>query len=197
MAIPTFPQIKQLPTIKPIGVQLPTVTPIPTLPKFPKVPSVSIMPYGSKWVPTPAQQAAYDKNDLVSNYNDPYALNSMADVIAASFNDKIDNANIIDEGPLQILNIIPNTLKMIKNTTIDPISQGEFGKAAINNLMALTETLDILANPVKGYLMEGEEGVVKALGFSEAGRKNYDWDTGNVFKDIGLELISDPLNWVG
>ncbi len=195
MAIPTFPQITQLPTIKPIGVQLPTVTPIPTLPKFPKFPSVSIMPYGSKWMPTPAQQRAYAQNDLVSNYNDPYALNSMADVIAASFNDKIDNANIIDEGPLQILNIIPNTLKMIKDTTIDPISQGEFGKAAINNMMALTETLDILANPVKGYLMEGEEGWIKGWGFSDAGRKNYDWDTGNLVGNMIMELISDPLNW--
>lgn len=190
-----LPQINQLPTIKPIGVQLPTVTPIPTLPKFPKFPSISIMPYGSKWIPTPAQQRAYAQNDLVSNYNDPYALNSMADVIAASFNDKIDNANIIDEGPLQILNIIPNTLKMIKDTTIDPISQGEFGKAAINNFMAFAETADILANPVKGYLMEGEEGWIKGWGFSDAGRHNYDWDTGNAFKNIFYEIISDPINW--
>lgn len=195
MSIPTFPQITQLPTIKPIGVQLPTVTPIPTLPTFPKFPSISMMPYGSKWIPTPAQQRAYAQNDLILDYNDPYALNSLADVIAASFNDKIDNANIIDEGPLQILNIIPNTLKLINDTTIKPIAQGEFGKAAINNAMAFAETVDILANPVKGYLMEGKEGWIKGWGFSEAGRKNYDWDTGTLVGDIVMELISDPINW--
>lgn len=191
-----LPQLPQLPNVRPIGGQIPTVPPVPILPKVPTVPSASIMPYGSKWIPTPAQQQAYAQNDLLLDYNDPYELNSMADVISASFNDRIDNANKFTEGPLQLLNIIPNTVKLIKDTTIKPISQGEFGKAALNNLMNFAETLDIFANPVKGYMMGGQEGWIKGWGFSDAGRKNYDWDTGSLGGDMIMELISDPLNWL-
>ena len=85
----------------------------------------------------------------------------MADVVAASFNKKIDNANFIDEGPLQILNMLPNTVKLINDTTIKPITHGAFGKAAINNLMAFSETIDILANPIKGAILGGEGGFQK------------------------------------
>lgn len=128
----------------------------------------------------------YYKNlpTAMSDYNDPTQINSMADVVLASFNSEWGG------------NIFQNWGTYFKNTVINPIAQGNFGAFAINRLIDLGETLDIVANPVKGLVLEGREGFKKSLGIGHTGRYNYDYDTGNIVTDIVLELISDPLNWV-
>lgn len=86
-------------------------------------------------------------------------------------------------------------------------------QAGLNALTNISETADIFANPVKAVAIEGSKalslgdfgsktggdvwkGVTSSLGMGDQGRYQYDWDTGNTIADIGLELVSDPLNWV-
>lgn len=78
------------------------------------------------------------------------------------------------------------------------------GTSAMNTLVNIGNTLDIIANPVKGAVLEGiyGDGVLKGFqrglyGDSEYGRKQYDYsdylDSGVL--SFGLEVISDPVNW--
>ena len=130
------------------------------------------------------QQRQKDIVPLVSDYNDPMAINSMADVILASLNP--------DWGG----NLFQNIGTYWQNTIINPLSKGEWGAFGINRLIDFGETMDIVANPVKGLILEGTEGFKKSLGIGYSGRYNYDYDTGNIITDLTLELLSDPLNWV-
>lgn len=111
--------------------------------------------------------------------------------------------------------------------------------AGYNALQNVLETMDVVANPVKGSVIEGSKmtkaltgdtlpqfyadkakrlltgqfndkdktqcgliaassimGMLNATGIGSEGRVNYDYDTGNLGKDILLEFVSDPLNWV-
>lgn len=79
---------------------------------------------------------------------------------------------------------------------IKPIVAGKPKEAGLNMLMNLGETMDFAANPVKGLVLEGPEGFIKATGLSDEGRTNYDYDTGFFLADMLLEVVSDPMNWV-
>lgn len=57
------------------------------------------------------------------------------------------------------------------------------------------ETLDILANPVKGIFNE-HDGMITGFLRGLAGKKKYNWDTGNTAVDLGLEIVADPANYV-
>lgn len=99
-------------------------------------------------------------------------------------------------GAVATIPAIPAAAHVTVEKGIKPILAGKPKEAALNTLMNLGETADVLANPVKGLLLEGPEGFVKGTGLTSEGRINYDYNTGFFLTDMLLETISDPLNWV-
>ena len=132
-----------------------------------------------------------------SDYNDPYQINSIADIVLTTFNKDMKRGDWGGLEDVPILNILTSTVDFVKDYTVKPIVNGDFGALALNTFQSFAETADIIANPVKAVLQGyGLEGAVDALGWGDNGRKNFDYDTGNVLADIGLEVVSDPLNWL-
>jgi hypothetical protein len=131
-----------------------------------------------------------------TNINNPYELNSIADVILTTFNPDMERWDLGGFEKVPLLNIIPGALQMFTQTSLKPIMERDWKALGINNLTNFIETFDILANPIKGLAMEGPQGLVNALGWGDEGRVNYYADTGNVLVDMGVELIADPLNWI-
>lgn len=171
---------------------LPTQLTLPTQKTQATPPTLTTLPTNMER--TVQQQSFY------SDYNDPYQLNSLADAILNT--EAIKRASegwgvFSWMGSVPMLRQLGAIVDVAYNTGIKPILKGDWKAAGVNTLMNLGETMDVLANPVKGLLMEGGSGFIKGLGYySEEGRKNYDWDTGSWIADIGLELVSDPLNWI-
>ena len=133
-----------------------------------------------------------------ADYNDPLELNSFADVILNNEAIKKASKNWGELSWLEKIPLIRNiaaTVDLSYNKGIAPALAGEWMAVGTNTLMNFGETLDIVANPVKGLLMDGVDGFIDGLGVGTEGRKNYDWDTGNWVVDLGLEIISDPVNW--
>ena len=170
---------------------LPTQVTLPTQKTQPTPPTLSTLPTNMER--TVQQQSFY------SDYNDPYELNSFADAILNDEGIKraAEGWGIFSwVGQVPLLRNIGAIVDVTYNTGIKPIIKGDWKAAGVNALMNLGETMDIVANPVKGLFLDGPKGLLKGLGFGDDGRVNYDWDTGSWVADIGLELISDPLNWV-
>ena len=138
---------------------------------------------GITYHPTPSR-LPLNNTSLVMNYDDPNQINSLADVIFAK-------------------NKLQATGELLKNTFAPILNKDKYGRwdpkfglAALNTLINVGETLDIIANPIKGLLMDGTEGFKKAINLDGRGRYNYDWDTGFWALDLALEMVSDPLNFV-
>ena len=173
------------------GLQRPSL-PIPELPQLP--PRLILQKPRVVWPYKPQPSPFLD-------YNDPYQINSITDIILTTFNKNmkrkpfyIGDVNIAD---IPILNILPSMVQYTKDAYIEPIKQGQWGAIVSNTLINFSETVDIVANPVKGLILEGPEGFMNAIGTGGRGRQNYDYDTGvGWVADMVLELISDPLNWV-
>lgn len=160
-----------------------------------------------------------DTRYMVNTTNN-LAYNSMADVLLnkAAWSERWDNSDyswMNDWWAQNTIRPIVDTILLTKDTVIDPIAQGAIddgwsglirggSTALMNTLVNLGNTLDIVANPVKGLILEGGEGFVKGLVGDENGRKQYDYseyiDTGDGVTDFVLsmaaEIISDPLNLV-
>ena len=138
-----------------------------------------------------------------SDYNDPTQINSFADVIWNTL-EKNKNLQTRDYGLLSVIgdyNIpllsptmraLTGTFDLVQNTVIEPIKQNNFSALGINALVNLGETMDILASPIKGLIMDGPKGLIKG----SVGRVNYDFDTGNWLLDIAGEILFDPFNWI-
>lgn len=170
---------------------LPTQITLPTQKTQPTPPTLTTLPTNMER--TVQQQSFY------SDYNDPYQLNSFADAIlnAEGIKRAAEGWGVLSwVGEVPLLRNIGAVVDVAYNTGIKPILKGDWKAAGVNALMNLGETMDIVANPVKGLLMEGGSGFIKGLGVDKDGRVNYDWDTGSWVVDIGLELVSDPLNWI-
>lgn len=152
----------------------------------------------------------------LSNTTNSLAYNSMADVI---FNkgaiEKRWGDSRLSEWYGYIPRLFIDTGLLLKDTIIDPVVQGViddgwagFVRGAstglMNTLVNFGNTLDILSNPIKGLVLDGEDGFFKGLIGDEHGRKQYDYmdyiDTGNGFNDFILsmlaEMASDPLTYV-
>ena len=205
-------------TVKPTTTIPKTVIPLTELPKIilptterlktaiprTKVPHVSNKPlYNSNYNRTNQQVSPF------SDYNDPTQINSFADVVwnTISKNDKLETRDygiLSDIGNWDIPFITPifgqisgtarqitGTLDLVRNTVIEPIKQNNFAALGINALVNLGESLDILASPVKGLVIDGPQGLIKG----SVGRVNYDIDTGNFLLDMAGEIILDPFNW--
>ena len=155
----------------------------------------------SRYTPTEYYQTRYiPRKSTLADYNDPTEINSLADAL---FNLRAQSKLFPKAKWVPYVFPWLSSLAAISKLTIDkgikPILQGQFKEAALNGLMNISETLDILANPVKGIFLEKEgpiKGFINGLGVGKAGRVNYDYDTGSKALDMGLEVLSDPLNWV-
>ena len=172
-------------------------SPLPSIaPQLPKMgPSTPRPPYLLPYIEG-FRPKRYKAPGYFTDYNDPYELNSIADVILTSFNPDMKRGNWGGIEKVPILNMFTGAADMFNQTTLQPALHGDWKAVGINNLFNLSETLDIVANPVKGLMIEGPSGFTKALGFGSAGRVNYDHDTGAFASDVFAELFSDPLNWI-
>ena len=147
------------------------------------------------------QQEQSQQESMLSDYNKGTEINSLRDILLGANNEHMEHA--IEEIPewLGGLNIIPDTLKHYYNHLFKPLFTGQPLQAGLNLLMDLSETLDVLANPVKAVaqgIVNGDnvwENLVASTVGTEEGIKNFDWDTGNFVADLLLEIVSDPINW--
>lgn len=105
-------------------------------------------------------------------------------------------AALMGVGTVAAVPSIPAMVDVTIEKGIKPILAGKPKEALLNTLMNIGETADVVANPVKGLILEGPEGFVKGTGLADGGRVNYDYDTGFFLTDMVLEAVSDPLNWV-
>lgn len=178
-----FPRIEKLSVP-----QTPTIPNLPTFERFP------IMTFPDIYVPKPRTVA----DSPIFDYNNPNQINSFADVARRQLRKVVRSESfgaLISNTAEMVPELIEDTLTLMGEGTIKPLLQGNVKAVGINALINFGETMDIFANPVKGAILEKDDrwgGFVKGA----LGEKNYDYDTGNFLGDVGLEVISDPLNWV-
>jgi hypothetical protein len=158
----------------------------------------------------------------LSNTTNSFAYNSFADVLLnkEAQRRRWEGTAFDPDTPIGfLLNPIRTLVDsglLIKNTTIDPVvgsiqlanksktDNFTIGKAlssglataGINTLVNVGNTLDIVANPVKGLVFEGPEGLIKGWTGDSQGRKQYDAAD---YIDNGLlafaaEVVLDPTN---
>lgn len=163
-------------------------------PSSPYIPSGPVAPVAPAQPLSPQRfyRTRSYRESFLSNYNDPYEINSLADVILNSEAKRRQDYWGIENIP--VLNTIPALGDLLYNKTLKPVFKGKWGEAGLNLLVNLGETLDIVANPVKGLILEGWEGVGKGIGLGDQGRVNYDFDTGHWSTDLIAEIFVDPLN---
>lgn len=123
-------------------------------------------------------------------------------IIAAALAPVTGGASLVAAAPLAKVGAIaaipsiPAAMDVTIEKGIKPIVAGKPKEALLNTMMNFGETMDFVANPVKGLIKEGGEGFIKGLGLSKEGRVNYDYATGFFLTDMLLETVSDPMNWV-
>ena len=184
-----------------VGPNRPTIPqpiiPQPTAPQISKPIDPSVILVGVNKLRTNQQVSPF------SDYNNPTQINSFADVIWNSLhkNNKLktrDYSILSDIGDWNIpmlsstARAITGTIDLARNTVVEPIKQGNIAAVGINTLVNLGESLDILASPIKGLILDGPEGLVKG----SVGRANYDFNTGNWLLDMFAEILVDPFNWI-
>lgn len=145
------------------------------------------------------QEQPNDVPSYYADYNDPMDIGSMADALF-NYDARVEKYGFL--GAVPIVGNLIATGDLLWTKTIKPITQGDF-KALLNNtLVNFSETMDLVANPVKAIvtgIMNGEDvgqNLLDSIGVGGNGRKNFDYDTGSFASDITLEIISDPLNWI-
>ena len=177
----------------------------------------------------PKAQATESSFANVQNFKDPTELNSFADAL---FNTRAKNSkewikgipSWATLGGMLPIKSIAAMLDVAYTGGIKPLlgdSNGDgkpdwdFKAVGINALYNLMETMDVVANPIKGAIIEGfdmkgsteglsaVQGFSRGLGMGAEGRAQYDYnvDTGaggvtDFIANFALELISDPLNWL-
>ena len=134
----------------------------------------------------------------------PEKADSLLDVLLGS--DQRDEL-LKEEGlesvkDIPVLNLIAGSLSLVKDKYVDPfIENGITGQAfkeiGINTLIEISEDLDIFSNIIKSQFPSagggfGLETLADSLGLNGK-RVVYNFNTGSTLKDIGLEVITDPL----
>lgn len=207
---PTAPRMPTAPKSFTVNGAMYPVESLPTLETLNTLPNLSnLSSLGSLATRNP--RTNQEQVSPFSNYNDTETINSLADII---WNSGINNPHRTDNETFKFLNdsiirdipgvnMLGTVLDLadhIYRHTIIPISQGNTTALLTNTLQDLGESLDVLANPVKGMIIEtyhnGPKGLVEGLYKGSVGRVNYDYDTGNIISDFLLELVSDPFNWI-
>ena len=163
--------------------------------------------------------STFNEDPLYNKYTDPYNVNSLADVVM----NRKGGDLVLEELNLDVLKYIPVAREIVLGINhlweqyVDPVTTGigymfdnnpntkassKFTEAGINALIDFGETADILANPIKGLILDGPKGFIAGSGLGDYGRVQYDYnvDTGNGVTDfivnMGAEIFSDPLNLI-
>lgn len=169
-------------------------------PAVPYADLVETIPQYTSSILNPTKVQRTFKPNYYTDYNDTYAINSVADVL---LNKKAKRKRYGDWVDIPLLGDVASTVvgaaDLLYNGTVKPIlgnvqygfeDNGVLGalsgvgegikQAGVNALTNVGETMDVVANPVKAALIEGSD----ALGLGDYGAK-YD---GNVLKGVSSAL---------
>lgn len=220
----TLANLKNLPALQ-LPTQLPKVASLPKIEAVPQLPRLATRTQASYAeenrrryaeqvaAAQAAKEESYKSLTGTINPNDPYSVNSFADALFNRKGKEKRYGRFAEE--LHKIPILGDLITSVVATTdiavVRPTAElftGDFEALGINALTNFSETMDILANPVKSlitplvnqntedpkYKLPWYERLGSAFGFTDEGRYNYDYDTGFWLSDFGLEFISDPLN---
>ena len=164
---------------------------------------------------TPVRKWTQRLDDKSTLYSDMYSsnqVNSVLDVILKAIDPLENNGSFFKTA-------FRGGVDLMDQLLWKPLVHGDVWAFALNNLMNLGETVDVLANGVKAVVSpnittaSSEYGLTKenstwvdrlklAYGYGVQGRYqfDYDLDPDSVGKDlipnILLEVVSDPINWL-
>lgn len=163
----------------------------------------------------PIPPIGYKSDAIVYGVNamslQPEAANSYADIITggplgtSQLRRTLDKNNLGFFKEIPLLNKVVGALALTKNQFIDPVFENRDDSWKIIGLNLLTnasETLDLFSNLVKSQFESagghaGLDSLAAAWGVGDHNtRKVYNFNTGNFFGDLALEIVSDPLNWI-
>lgn len=211
----TLPTALTLPQKLPQTRSIPTIGAVATLPRLPSFNAEAIKQTEEQQAlleQQRAKEASYKKVTGLKDPNEPYVLNSAVDAL---FNRKAKEkhygefAETLHEIPVlgDIITAVPALFETVWMAPTTNLLTGDLKAYGINGLTNFSETMDILANPVKSlitplvnqdtadrkYQLPWYERLGASVGFTDEGRYNYDYDTDFWLADFGLELISDPM----
>jgi hypothetical protein len=200
LTTPTLPTKLVLPARPTVAGNFPKIEAVPQLPRlaYPSVPKYTV-------------SSSKATIDLTGTPSDPYALNSFTDILNRDIKEKHLGTWTEYVHKVPVLGDIVTAIPAALYTVYDPISdyfQGDWGTGTTKILSNVSETLDILANPVKGliapwvnqdtsnpmYQLPWYERMGAGLGLGDYGHYNYEYDTGFWLSDLGLELVTDPVD---
>ena len=164
---------------------------------------------------TPVRKWAQRLDDKSTLYSDTYSqdqVNSVLDVVLKAIDPLENNGSFLKTA-------FRGGVDLMDQLLWKPLVHGDVLAFALNNLVNLGETVDVLANGVKAVVSpnittaSSEYGLTKenstwvdrlklAYGYGVQGRYqfDYDLDPNSVGKDlipnILLEVVSDPINWL-
>ena len=164
---------------------------------------------------TPVRKWSQRLDDKSTLYSDTYnqdQVNSVLDVILKAIDPLENNGSFLKTA-------FRGGVDLMDQLLWKPLVHGDVLAFALNNLVNLGETVDVLANGVKAVVSpnittaSSEYGLTKenstwvdrlelAYGYGVQGRYqfDYDLDPNSVGKDlipnILLEVVSDPINWL-
>ena len=164
---------------------------------------------------TPVRKWAQRLDDKSTLYSDTYSqdqVNSVLDVVLKAIDPLENNGSFLKTA-------FRGGVDLMDQLLWKPLVHGDILAFALNNLVNLGETVDVLANGVKAVVSpnittaSSEYGLTKenstwvdrlklAYGYGVQGRYqfDYDLDPNSVGKDlipnILLEVVSDPINWL-
>ena len=168
--------------------------------------------------------------NYVLDYNDPFEINSLADALfnraaleklfpTAGTARRLQGKERLVDIPESAWQNLQGIWYTLNKGIFRPLGRTEnnkwtpdFRAAGLNLLTNFSESMDVLANPIKGLLLEEEgrnflgysgKGFMRGLGANlSTGRVNYDW---NIKTGVGAidfvanmvgEVLSDPFNWI-
>lgn len=172
-----------------------------------QVQPVSIGTIGSKLTMPKVQIKDYFKPNIPLKTLDKKRAKSLSDVVLGGPMGTLELRNTFDKydvpdtlRAVPVMNKLIGAALLVNDNTIDPIAKGKYNEAIVNNLSAVANDFDILANPVKSLLPVaggGHEGdFLSSLGLGDTYRKTFQWDSGSFVLDMIGETLSDPLTYI-
>lgn len=144
------------------------------------------------------QNAQQRRKSWFFDTNKPGQVNSLADVVVntAANLTKLGSPAMTVGGVLQ--NLVDDSKALVYHGTIQPIMNRDWKALRHNAFVNVIETIDIVDNLYKGFMIEywpNKDIEAGKRGFQRAfyGRENYNFNTGNGFNDLILEMAT-PTN---
>lgn len=172
-----------------------------------QVQPISIGTISSKLTMPKVQIKDYFKPNIPLKTLDKKRAKSLSDVVLGGPMGTLELRNTFDKydvpdtlRAVPVMNKLIGAALLVNDNTIDPIAKGKYNEAIVNNLSAVANDFDILANPVKSLLPVaggGHEGdFLSSLGLGDTYRKTFQWDSGSFVLDMIGETLSDPLTYI-